>query len=65
MISDELFPADLSNPAIVDQAVEGSDVVYLVVGFDYNIKVWEEKWPRLMRATIDACIKHKATTGLF
>ena len=29
--SDELFPADLSNPAFVDQAVEGSDVVYLDV----------------------------------
>ena len=43
--TDELFPADLSNPAVVEQAVKGSDVVYLVVGFDYNIKVWEEKWP--------------------
>ena len=63
--TDELFPADLSNPAIVDQAVEGSDVVYLMVGFDYNIKVWEEKWPRLMRATINACIKHNARLVFF
>ena len=63
--SDELFPADLSNPVIVDQAVEGSDVVYLVVGFDYKLKVWEEKWPRLMRATIDACIKHNARLVFF
>ena len=63
--SDELFPADLSNPAFVDQAVEGSDVVYLVVGFDYNLKVWEEKWPTLMRATINACIKHNARLVFF
>jgi nucleoside-diphosphate-sugar epimerase len=63
--SDELFQADLSNPDIVDKAIEGSDVVYLVVGFDYNIKVWQEKWPRLMRATIDACIKHKARLVFF
>ena len=63
--TDELFPADLSNPAVVDQAVEGSDVVYLMVGFDYNIKVWEEKWPRLMRATINACIKHNARLVFF
>jgi nucleoside-diphosphate-sugar epimerase len=63
--SDELFPADLSDPAIVDQAVEGSDVVYLVVGFDYNLKVWEEKWPRLMRATIKACIKHNTRLVFF
>jgi len=63
--SDELFPADLSNPAFVDQAVEGSDVVYLVVGFDYNLKVWEEKWPTLMRATINACIKYNARLVFF
>ena len=63
--SDDLFPADLSDPAFVDQAVEGSDVVYLVVGFDYNLKVWEEKWPTLMRATINACIKHNARLVFF
>jgi len=63
--SDELFPADLSYPAIVDEAVEGSDVVYIVVGFDYNLKVWEEKWPNLIRATIDACIKHNARLVFF
>jgi nucleoside-diphosphate-sugar epimerase len=63
--SDELFPADLSNPAIVDLAVEGCDVVYLVVGFDYTLKVWEENWPRLMRATINACIKHNARLVFF
>ncbi len=63
--TDELFPADLSFPANVDQAVRGSDVVYVVVGFDYNLKVWEEKWPRFIRATIDACIKYKSRLVFF
>jgi len=63
--SDELFPADLTNPALVEQAVKGSDVVYLVVGLDYNIKVWEEQWPKLMKATINACIKNKARLVFF
>jgi len=63
--SDELFPADLSDSVMVEKAVAGSDVVYLVVGFDYKIKVWQEKWPKLMRATIDACIKHKARLVFF
>ena len=63
--TDELYPADLSNPASVDQAVEGSDVVYLVVGFDYKLSVWEEKWPKLTRATINACIKHNARLVFF
>jgi NAD dependent epimerase/dehydratase family. len=63
--SDELFAADLSNPGSVDHAVEGSDVVYLVVGFDYKVKVWEEKWPRLISATINACLKHNAKLVFF
>ena len=63
--TDELFPADLSNPSIVDQAVSGSDVVYLVVGFDYKLKIWEEQWPRIMRATLDACIKYKTRLVFF
>jgi nucleoside-diphosphate-sugar epimerase len=63
--TDELFPADLSDATMVDKAIEGSGVVYLVVGFDYNIKVWRDKWPKLMKATIDACIKHKAKLVFF
>jgi nucleoside-diphosphate-sugar epimerase len=63
--TDELFPADLSDASQVEKAVEGSEVVYLLIGFDYNIKVWQDKWPKLMRATIDACIKHKSKLVFF
>ena len=63
--TDELFAADVTDAAQVDKAVEGSEIVYLMVGFDYNIKVWRERWPALMRATLDACIKHKAKLVFF
>jgi nucleoside-diphosphate-sugar epimerase len=63
--TDELFPADLSNPAQVDKAIAGSDVVYLLVGFDYKLKIWRERWPALMRATIDACIKYNSRLVFF
>ena len=63
--TDELFPADLTDISQLDKAVKGSDVVYLLVGFDYKLKVWQEKWPPLMRATIDACIKHNAKLVFF
>ena len=63
--TDELLSADLSDPAMVEKAVAGSEIVYLLVGFDYNLTVWREKWPRLMRATLDACIKHKAKLVFF
>ena len=63
--TDELFSADLSDASQVEKAIEGSEVVYLLVGFDYNIKVWQNNWPKLMRATIDACIKHKTKLVFF
>ena len=63
--SDELFPADLSKPEMVDRAVEGSEVVYLVVGLDYKLNVWEEQWPKLMRAVLDACIKYNSRLVFF
>lgn len=63
--TDELFPADLLLPGMIDKAVDGSDVVYLVVGLEYNINVWEEHWPVLMRDTINACIRHNARLVFF
>ncbi len=62
---DELFPADLSAAGAVDLAVAGSEVTYLVVGLDYNVRIWEEKWPKLMRATIDACVRHNSRLVFF
>ena len=63
--SDELFPADLSDAEMVDKAIEGSDIVYLTIGFDYNIRTWRKKWPQMMRNTIDSCIKHNAKLVFF
>jgi len=58
--SDELFVADLCNAEDTEKAVAGSSVVYLCVGLKYDIKVWREKWPIIMKNAIDACLKHKA-----
>ena len=63
--NDELFRADLLNPGLVDQAVEGSEVVYLVAGLEYKVRVWEKSWPRIMKAVTDACIKYNARLVFF
>ncbi len=63
--TDLLFPADLSDNAQIDKAIEGSEVVYVTIGFDYNIKVWREKWPTLMKAVIESCEKHQAKLVFF
>jgi len=62
---DELMPMDLSDPRNIDKAVEGSEVVYLVVGFEYKVTVWQRLWPPLVAAVILACAKHKAKLVFF
>jgi len=63
--SNELFPADLLKQDEVIRAVEGSDVVYLLVGLPYKIKVWREQWPVVMRNTIEACKTHGSKLVFF
>jgi nucleoside-diphosphate-sugar epimerase len=63
--NDELFPADLLEPGSVDRAVEGSAIVYLVVGLQYKLKIWKEEWPKLMKDTIEACLKYNAKLVFF
>ena len=51
----ETVAADATNYNEVLKAVQGSDIVYLLIGLDYKIGVWREKWPKIMRNAIDAC----------
>ncbi len=63
--NDELFKADLTNREQVFEAVKGSQVVYLMVGFEYNTKIWQELWPPLMKNVVDACIEYQAKLVFF
>lgn len=51
----EQIRADVLDRDAVIRAVSGSDIVYLLVGLEYNIKKWRADWPVIMRNTIDAC----------
>ncbi len=53
--TDELFPADLSKAEDVKNAIRGSLVVYVTIGFPYNLKVWRENWPTFLENVIEAC----------
>lgn len=63
--TDELFPADLLNAKEMEQAIEGSEVVYATVGFPYNAKVWQKCWPVFMTNLIAACKKHNVKLVFF
>jgi nucleoside-diphosphate-sugar epimerase len=51
----EVIAADVTNYEQTMSAVRGSDVVYLVVGLAYDIRVWKESWPKIMTNVINAC----------
>jgi len=51
----ETLAADLTDRDQTVRAVAGSSVVYLLVGLRYDLKVWQEMWPRIMGNTIEAC----------
>jgi nucleoside-diphosphate-sugar epimerase len=62
---DEIRQADLLNYNQTENAIEGSDVVYLVAGLKYDTKTWQEQWPKVMRNTLDACKKHNSKLVFF
>lgn len=58
--TDELYPLDVNDMSKIEKAIEGSEVVYVVIGFQYKLSVWQNVWPRFLKEVIDACIKHHA-----
>lgn len=63
--TDQLFAADLTNQAQIAQSIEGSEICYVTIGFDYKATVWQEKWPPFMRAVIDACAANQTKLVFF
>ena len=63
--TDKLLKADLLNAAEVEKAVEGSEIVYVTIGFPYNAKIWQQTWPSFMRNVINSCITHNTKLVFF
>lgn len=53
--SDELFPLDVTDLSQINKAIEGSEIVYVVIGFEYKLSVWQKVWPAFMKEVILAC----------
>ena len=51
----ELYSADVLHRDQVFEAVKGSDFVYLLIGLQYDIKIWRASWPVIMQNVIEAC----------
>src|SRR5688500_16720138 len=61
----ETFPADALDRSRMFEAVKGSDFVHLLIGLQYDAKIWQRDWPVIMRNVIDACKSVNATLIFF
>jgi nucleoside-diphosphate-sugar epimerase len=63
--TDELMAADLLKTEDVRRAIEGSEIVYVTVGFPYNLKVWQVSWPKFISDVIAACQEYHVKLVFF
>jgi nucleoside-diphosphate-sugar epimerase len=61
----ELLAADLADREQTIRAVAGSSVVHLLAGLKYELRVWQELWPRIMANAIEACKRSQAKLIFF
>ncbi|PWT87456.1 MAG: NAD-dependent dehydratase, partial [Acidobacteria bacterium] len=54
----EAIATDITNHEQTLEAVKGSDIVYLLAGLAYDLRVWRASWPKIMTNVIDACSIH-------
>jgi nucleoside-diphosphate-sugar epimerase len=53
--TDHLIAADLTNFSETKLAVQGSEIVYLTAGLNYNTQTWQQQWPVIMQNVVQAC----------
>lgn len=63
--NDELHPWDLTDSLGISNAIKGSEIVYVTVGFPYQTKAWQALWPSFMRSVIEACKTHHSRLVFF
>ena len=63
--TDVLFPADFNDLKQIDNAIDGSNVAYIVVGFEYKLSVWQSLWPPFLKSVINACKVHNTKLVFF
>jgi nucleoside-diphosphate-sugar epimerase len=63
--SDLIQSLDLTKPSEIDEAIEGSEIVYVTIGFPYSYKQWQALWPPFMENVILACKKYNSKLVFF
>jgi nucleoside-diphosphate-sugar epimerase len=63
--ADQLLPADLLSREEAFEAIKGSSVAYVTIGFAYKYKAWKESWPILIDNVTSACMEYNCKLVFF
>ena len=63
--TDQVFSADLMYADQADEAVKGSEIVYMTVGLPNVTIIAQERWPIIMNNVINACINNQVKLVFF
>ncbi len=63
--TDLLYPLDVFDLAGIEKSIEGSSVVYVTIGFEYKLKVWQNIWVPFIKEVIKSCKNHEAKLVFF
>lgn len=63
--NDEIHAANLLELKEVQNALEGTEVAYLTIGFPYKTKVWQVFWPKVMANVIQVCSEKQVKLVFF
>jgi len=63
--TDELYPVDVNDLTQINKAIAGSEVVYITIGFEYKLGIWQKTWPPFLKEVISACRLHGAKLVFF
>ncbi|WP_339711655.1 NAD-dependent epimerase/dehydratase family protein [Cyclobacterium amurskyense] len=63
--SDALFAADILDTKALKNAIHGSSIVYVTVGFTYSHKEWAEKWVPFIENVITFCSEENCKLVFF
>lgn len=64
-ITDFTITADLTVPGVTEKTIEGSEIVYVTIGFAYSAKTWKKYWIPFITEVIEGCRKHNAKLVFF
>lgn len=63
--TDLLFSADLTQEKNVFEAIDGSSIVYVTIGFPYKTRIWKQNWIPFIQSVLKASLINDAKLVFF